>query len=101
MQTLYESAAGACLPWNSIDAVSDRFDALPQQSIDICLMCSHAASHCDHCGEWNTRKTGRPRKDIDTELLREMLRMKRCNADICAALGVSERTVQRLKKSLN
>ena len=101
MQTLYESAAGACLPWKSIDAVSDQFDALPQQSIDICLMCRHAASHCEHCGDWNTRKTGRPRKDIDTELLCEMLRLKRCNKDICAALGVSERTVQRLKKSLN
>lgn len=101
MQTLYESAAGAVLPWNSLDAVSGQFDALPQQSIDVCLMCIHAASHCDNCGEWNTAKTGRPRKEVDTELLRDMLRLKRCNRDICMALGVSERTVQRLKKTLN
>lgn len=99
--TLSESAARAVLPWNSLDAVSDQFDALPQQSIDICLMCCHAASRCDHCGEWNTTKIGRPRKEIDTELLREMLRLKRCNREICAAFGVSERTVQRLKKTLN
>ena len=101
MQTLYESAAGACLPWKSIDAVSEEFDALPQQSIDVCLMCSHSASHCDNCGEWNTKKTGRPRKDIDTELFREMLHLKRCNKEICKALRVSERTVQRLKKTIN
>ena len=99
--TLYESAAGAVMPWNSIDADDAMFDALPQQSIDICLNCSHAASHCENCGDWNTKKTGRPRKQIDTELLHEMLRLKRCNKDICTALGVSERTVQRIKKALN
>ena len=101
MQTLYESAAGAVLPWNSIDAVSDMFDALPQQSIDFCLNCAHSASHCENCGDWNLKKTGRPRKVTDTEMLREMLRLKRCNKDICTALGVSERTVQRMKKALN
>ena len=99
--TLYESAAGACLPWKSIDAVSDMFDALPQQSIDICLNCKYSSNHCEYCGDWNVKKTGRPRKEIDTELLREMLRLKRCNKEICAALGVNERTVQRLKKALN
>lgn len=98
--TLYESAAGAVLPWRSIDAASDQFDALPQQSINVCLNCPHAASRCDNCGDWNTKKIGRPRKDIDMELFREMLRLKRCNREICKALGVSERTVQHMKKSL-
>ena len=99
--TLSESAAGAVLPWNSLDAISDVFDALPQQSIDICLMCRHGASHCENCGDWNIQKTGRPRKDIDAALLKEMMTLKRCNKEMCAALGVSERTLQRLKKTLN
>lgn len=99
--TLAESAAGACLPWNSIDAESDLFDALPQQSIDICLMCSHCADHCDHCGEWNAKRHGRPRKEIDTDLLREMLTLKKCNREICAALGISTRKLQYMKKEMN
>jgi len=99
--TLSESAAGAVLPWNSLDAVNENYDALPQQSIDICLMCQHSASHCENCGDWNTRKTGRPRKEVDTELLKEMMKLKRCNKEMCAALGVNERTLQRIKKALN
>lgn len=99
--TLSESAAGAVLPWNSLDAVNDSFDALPQQSIDICLMCKYSSAHCDHCGDWNTKKMGRPRKEIDTDLLREMLKLRRCNKDMCVALGISERTLQRVKKALN
>lgn len=99
--TLSESAARATLPWNSIDAGSAMFDALPQQSIDICLMCQHSASHCEHCGEWNTKKTGRHRKEYDADLLREMMTLRRCNKDICAALGVSERTLRRIKNALN
>ena len=99
--TLSESAAGAVLPWNSIDAESALFDALPQQSIDICLMCQRSASHCEYCGEWKTKGPGRPRKDIDNALLLEMLKLKRCNNEICSALGVSKRTVQRLKKTMN
>ena len=99
--TLSESAAGAVLPWFSLDAVNDNYDALPQQSIDICLMCERCASHCDHCGDWNTKRMGRPRKEIDTELLKEMMKLKRCNKEMCAALGVSERTLQRAKRALN
>ena len=99
--TLAESAAGAVLPWNSIDAESDLFDALPQQSIDICLMCSHHSDRCDHCGDWNAKRQGRPRKEIDTELLREMLTLKKCNREICAALGISTRKLQYMKKEMN
>lgn len=98
--TLMESAAGATLPWNSIDAASAMFDALPQQSIDICLMCPHHAEHCDVCSDWNTEKRGRPKAKIDYDMLREMMKLRRCNREICAALGVSERTVQKLKKEL-
>lgn len=99
--TLAESAAGATLPWNSIDADSAMFDALPQQSIDICLMCEHSSAYCDMCSEWNTKKVGKPRKEIDRDLFLEMVRLKRCNNEICNALGISIRTVQRLKKAMN
>lgn len=99
--TLAESAAGAVLPWNSIDAESAMFDALPQQSIDICLMCQHCSDHCDHCGDWNASHTGRPRKEVDIPLLREMLTLKKCNREICSALGISLRKLQYMKKELN
>lgn len=101
--TLTDSAAGAIRPWFSLDAVcaDNDFERLPQQSIDVCLMCPHCASHCDHCGEWNTKHHGRPRKEIDTDLLKEMLRLKRCNKEVCTALGISVKTLQRVKKTLN
>lgn len=99
--TLRESAAGAVLPWNSIDAESALFEALPQQSIDICLMCSNSAAHCERCGDWRTEKRGRPRKEIDYDKLREMMALKRCNREMCAALGVSLTTLQEAKKILN
>ncbi len=100
--TLYESAAGAVLPWNSIDAGEPLFDALPQQEIEICLTCSFCAASCDQCdGKGNLRaKQGRPKAQIDTEALREMLRLKRCNKEICAALNISKRTLARVKNNL-
>ena len=99
--TLQESAAGAVLPWNSIDAENSMFGALQQKSIDVCLSCRHCASHCENCGDWNTKKAGRPRREYDAEQLREMLTLRRCNKEICAALGVSERTLRRMKTALN
>lgn len=98
--TLAESAAGAVMPWNSIDAESDRFESLPQQSIDVCLTCQHRAEHCDNCGDWQTRRIGRPRKEIDYDALREMLTLKKVNKEICAALGISVRTLQSIKKEM-
>ena len=99
--TLAESAAGAVLPWNSIEAESALFEALPQQSIDVCLMCSHSSAHCEHCGDWRTEKRGRPRKEIDYDKLKEMMALKRCNKEMCAALGVSLTTLQEAKRILN
>lgn len=91
----------AVRPWFSLDAVTKNdFERLPQQKIEVCLMCQHCASHCDICDEWNVGGRGRPRKEIDTVKLAEMLRLRRCNRDICTALGISERTLQRAKKTL-
>lgn len=102
MKTLYESAAGAVMPWNSIDAKTKIFGEIPQQDIEICLMCRHHDGACDSCdGKGNVTKKGRPKKEIDTDLLRELLRLKRCNADCCAALKISGGTLQKAKKKLN
>lgn len=99
--TLYESATGAVAPWNSLDAESEHYQLPPQQSIDVCLSCTHCESYCDCCSEWNTVKVGRPRAKVDREALSELLRLKLCNADICAALGINKRTLQRLKKTID
>lgn len=99
--TLYESAAGAVLPWNSIDAESALFDALPQQEIEVCLMCEHCADACDRCdGKGNLSVRGRPPIQIDVAALREMMRLKRCNREMCAALGVSRKTLIKAKKTI-
>ena len=99
--TMYESAAGAIRPWYSLDAESEYYELPSKQSVDVCLSCRHCASRCDSCSDWNTARIGRPRKSVDMDELSELLRLKRCNADICAALGISERTLQRLKKTIN
>ena len=103
MLTLYETAARAVAPWNSVDAVSETsdFERLPQQNIEVCLMCKHCAAYCDNCRDWQGIKSGRPRKEIDTELLREMMHLRKCNKECCQVLGISERTLQRAKKMLS
>lgn len=74
---------------------------MPEQEIEICLMCSLRADDCDRCdGKGNLATRGRPRKPIDTELLREMLRLKRCNKDICTALGIGKDALIKAKKEL-
>lgn len=98
--TLVESAQGAVYPWNSLDAGEPLYNELPQQSIDICLMCPHHAEYCDTCSDWRTDKRGRPKAKIDYEMLREMMKLRRCNREICAALGVGKDTLIKAKKHL-
>lgn len=98
--TLAESARGAVMPWDSLDAETDLFEKLPQQKIEVCLMCQHSAAHCDICNDWNAGKRGRPRKEIDRELLREAMKLRRCNREMCAALGVSRGTLIKYKKEM-
>ena len=102
--TLLDSARNAVLPWFSLEAEpeQDDFERLPQQRIEICLMCEHCASACDKCdGDGHLRnERGRPRKDIDASLLREMMHLRKCNASMCAALGISKRTLARAKNQI-
>lgn len=101
MQTLYDLAYTAKAPWFSIDAGERNSRDLPQQDIEVCLMCSHCADACDFCdGRGNVSKNGRPTIKVDTELLREMLKLKRTNAEMCAALKISKNTLIKNKKML-
>ena len=97
-----DGAFGAVRPWNSLDAGKPITNALPQQEIDRCLSCTYCADACDRCdGKGNLAgERGRPRAQYDAELLRELLRLKRCRADICAALNISTRTLARAKSEI-
>ena len=103
---LVRSALSAVPPWRSPDSEPGRgrewYERIPQQKIDICLMCPFCADSCDVCdGNGNLHgKRGRPKKEIDAELLREMLKLHRCREDICTALGVSAATLDRAKQEL-
>lgn len=112
MRTMAELAGSACWPWSSIDAGKhDGIQTLPQQEIDICLMCPLHSETCDDCdGHGNIKKRnrkasgkpkGRPKAEIDTELLREMMKLKQTNKAMCAALGVGITTLQQAKKSIS
>lgn len=103
MRTIAERASRACLPWNSVDAgKAVKFESLPQQKIDICLMCPLHAGSCDHCDGHRTVKKdrGRPRAEVDTELLREMMKLKRPNTEICAALGIGKTKLAEEKRKI-
>lgn len=103
MLTLYDRTQNAVLPWYSPDAESDfyEFERLPQQKIEVCLLCPLQATDCARCdGQRNLKRErrGRPKIEIDTEQLREMMRLRLCNKEMCAALGVKRDTLIRAKK---
>lgn len=102
--TMYESAFGASRPWNSVDALRPirEYADVPQQEIEVCLTCPLCADACERCsGDRNPRKSvGRPKKEYDSALLLEMMRLKRCNAEMCAALGIGRSTLAVLKKQV-
>ena len=101
MRTAYELASTAKAPWKTIDAAIPLINKLPQQEIEVCLMCKLCADACDFCdGRGNVSKKGRPTSRIDTALLREMLVLKRTNAEMCAALNISKNTLIKNKKLL-
>lgn len=105
MQTLYESARKATLPWLSTDAFCAGKQSIPdQQDIEVCLSCPLCASSCDYCdGKRNLsreKKGGRPRLDVDTALLSDMLTLNATHKEICSALGISEGTLRRLRNKL-
>ena len=102
MNTLYIGAQKAVRPWNSVDAGEPIRHELPQQKIEICLCCPLCADSCDFCdgNRFVKQKRGRRKADVDTELLREMLVLRKCNREMCAALNVSKATLTRYKKQI-
>lgn len=101
--TLEQSAMGAVLPWNSADREELReFSVLPQQKIDICLLCPLHASCCEKCnGDRRVKAPAhRPRLDIDTEILRDMMRLRRTNKEMCAALGIGKSKLAEEKNKI-
>ena len=95
----------ACRPWRSPDRVEEKIiPGEPQANIDYCLQsCPYADTECVNCLGSRVRLcgpgAGRPSK-IDAEKLRKMLMQRRPQAEICAAFGVSLRTLQIHKKKL-
>ena len=103
----YENPISAVRPWFSIEAKGDvnDWERLPQQRIDVCLMCPFCAASCDRCdGRGNVGPEragrGRPRKEIDYTKLREMMQLKKRNSEMCMALGVSNRTLVTAKNRI-
>lgn len=96
----------ASLPWFSIDAENEDAmnAALPRPSaeeVEKCMNCQY--SECIDCIAKRGRtpkRMGRPKVHIDMEILIRMVGEDCTNADIGSALGVSVRTVNRVKKSL-
>ena len=104
MRTLYDQAMSATRPWFSLDAgrgPGRTRQELPQQEIEICLMCPHSADSCGRCDGKGHLKTDKRCAVIDHDKLRDMMRLKRSNDDMCAALGISENTLIKYKKRLS
>ena len=103
----YDNPIKAVRPWFSIEAKStvDDWEKLPQQRIDVCLMCPFCAESCERC-DGNGRVVeeragrGRPRKEIDYTKLRELMALRKRNSEMCATLGVSNRTLVRAKNRI-
>lgn len=91
----------AVAPWNSEDAKA--VEARPiethstQEQIDYCVNHCPYAKCIDCMGGGKSEKKGRPRQ-YSPQILRELMTLKRTNAEMCAALGCSERTLRYYKR---
>ncbi len=100
-RTIQSMVITAIAPWKSIyreDVVQEQHTTDTQEEIDFCLHhCPYANTECCDC-----LSGGKPdaRQKIDLDRLKEMLTLKRPNAEICKELGVDRATVYRNKKKL-
>lgn len=93
----------AVAPWESEDAKAVEARSIEthstQEQIDYCVNhCPYA--HCVDCmgRRRSERKTaGRPSR-YDSQALRELLTLKLTNAEMCRALGCSERALRNYKR---
>ena len=102
--TLYDDAREAKLPWRSMDAQEPRHEraVANQQDIDFCLMCGLSSSACDKCdGKGNVANPrGRRPVEVDKERLREMMRLRWKNDDMCNALNIKKDVLFRAKREI-
>ena len=100
-RTIQSMVITAVAPWKSIyreDVVQEQHTTDTQEEIYFCLHhCPYANTECCDC-----LGGGKPdaRQKIDLDRLKEMLTLKRPNAEICKELGVDRATVYRNKKKL-
>lgn len=92
---------GAVRPWFSIDAAVSMNINYHDTAEQISYCIDHCPyKECVNCLAGNIKASiGRPKK-YDAERLREMLRLKKTDAEICVALSVSARTLRNYKKQL-
>lgn len=94
-------------PWNSPGAGEkiERWGTDTQAQIDYCLEhCPYADSDCVDClgerkGKESKKPAHRPSK-YNPDELRELLRLKKTDKEICDHLGVTARTIRNYKKKL-
>lgn len=97
----------AVKPWQSPDAgvKIERWGTDTQAQIDFCLEhCPYADGECADClasgkGKGSKKPAHRPSK-YDPDELRELLRLKKTDKEICDHLGVTARTIRNYKKKL-
>lgn len=97
----------ATRPWASPDAGEkiERWGTDTQAQIDFCLEhCPYADGDCVDClsggkGKDAKKPAHRPSK-YNPDELKELLRLKKTDKEICDSLGVTARTIRNYKKKL-
>lgn len=91
----------AVAPWNSEDAKAVKEELVEtystQEQIDYCLEHCPYARCVDCMSGGKMESKGRPSR-YDPKILRELITLKRTNAEMCAVLGCSERSLRNYKR---
>lgn len=93
----------AVAPWESEDAKAAEERPIEthstQEQIDYCVNhCPYARCvDCVGSGRAKRETAGRPSR-YDPKVLRELMTLKRTNAEMCAVMGCSERSLRNYKR---
>lgn len=94
----------ATAPWNSIDAKGNFLDDYIQDSMDTinkCLNCKYDACYnCLASRASKQEKVGRPKVEIDLDLLRLLLSTNTPTETLCQMFHCSKRTIYSRKAEL-
>lgn len=102
---LVEGAYRAKAPWYEVNLCKPtprrNYMDIPQQDIDFCLSCTLGADACERCnGDGKITKRGGARLHIDTEKLKEAIRLRKTNKELCQMFGCSEPSLIKLKRKI-